>query len=29
MRFKPDTLMKMMKNMRAQWDDPALFEEIK
>ena len=29
MRFKPDTLMKLRKNMRAQWDDPALWEELK
>jgi len=29
MRFKPDTLMKMRKMMRAQWDDPALWDELK
>ena len=29
MRFKPDTMVKMRKMMRAQYDDPALWEELK
>jgi hypothetical protein len=29
MRFKPDTLVKLRKQMRAQYDDAALWEELK